>query len=66
MTVVRVPKIAHRKPPDLRRKRGVMLFLSDGELERLNAEAERVGMPRATYMRWRLLYGGERPWGKES
>jgi hypothetical protein len=33
-----------------------MLFLTEDELRRLDAAAEAVGMPRATYMRWRLLY----------
>jgi hypothetical protein len=56
VTVVRVPKHEHRLPQARRRRKAVMLFLTEDELRRLDAAAEAVGMPRATYMRWRLLY----------
>jgi hypothetical protein len=35
-----------------------MMFFNEEELQTLDAKADAVGMPRATYIRWRLLYRG--------
>jgi hypothetical protein len=61
MTVVRVPAHAHRLPQERRRRKPVMMFLSEDELRRLDEDADAVGMNRSTYIRWRLLYGGTPP-----
>jgi hypothetical protein len=61
MTVVRVPTHGHRLPQARRRKKPIMLFVSEDELAKLDAAAEAVGMPRATYIRWRVLYAGRTP-----